>query len=205
MLALAANTGLRASDVTGLRLQDVDLERGELRVHVHKTGRLDHLPITADLDRELRRWLGWFTARMAYIGQPMEGSFLLFPALGHRNVRRNGVMQFWGDPQPHARLAHPARVVQRALQRIGIEDTTFCGFHTIRRSTARLMFDSLSQNNYDNALRLTASLLGHRATATTERYLGIDQDREKRNEFLRGRSLLGQSGANVTPIRKAHG
>jgi len=47
MIAAACNTGLRASDLVALRVGDVDLERGYLRVAILRTGGLDWLPITA--------------------------------------------------------------------------------------------------------------------------------------------------------------
>ena len=106
MLAIACNTGLRASDLVALRIGDVDLDQGLLRVVARKTGRLDYLPITADLDSELRRWLTWYAERRA-----LQDGFLLTPALAYR-VRRG---EQYGDPEPDRPLAHPARVVHKGL------------------------------------------------------------------------------------------
>lgn len=198
MLAMGANTGLRASDLTSLKVGDVKLDRGVIRVEIQKTGDVDELPITSDLADELRIWLRWYTERLAIIGLPLQADYLLFPALGHRNVRRAGVMESYGDPQPNKRLSHPARVVHRALLRIGIEATAQEGFHTLRRSVGRAVFDQAAAEGHDGALRLTAALLGHRSTQTTELYLGINADRIKRNELLKGRSFLGtQDAPNV--------
>jgi integrase len=202
MLATSCNTGLRAGDLGRLRVGDVALDRGDLHVTIQKTGDVDRLPITADLDQELRRWLGWYAERLEYVGQALQDDFLLFPALGHRNVRRNGVMQSWGDPQPSKVLTHPARVVQRALERIGVLTTTHEGFHTLRRSVGRTVFEQAVTEGHDGALRVTAGLLGHKNVATTEHYLGISHDRVKRDQLLKGRSLLG-SPATVTPLRQA--
>ena len=57
MIAIGCNTGLRSSDIVRLRIRDVDLDQGVLRVRVKKTGKVDELPITSDLDPELRAWL----------------------------------------------------------------------------------------------------------------------------------------------------
>ena len=132
MLAVAANTGLRASDLTALMIGDVLLDQGLIRVEVQKTGDLDYLPITSDLDTELRDWLAWYAERLSIIGQALEPGFVMFPALGHCNVRRNGVMERYGDPLPARKLSHPARVVQRALERVGVQVTKDQGFHTLR-------------------------------------------------------------------------
>ncbi|UUW92256.1 hypothetical protein [Pimelobacter simplex] len=174
-------------------------------MQIQKTGRLDHLPITNDLEVELRHYLVWYAGRLARRGTALAPQSYLFPALGPCNSVRDGdgsPLQY-GDPQPDRRQTHPARVVHRALRRIGIEDSTYQGFHTIRRSVGRVLFDNLAEDGQDNALRLTASLLGHKNVATTELYLGIDKDREKRNAYLRGRSLLAKPDANVTPIGRA--
>ena len=202
MLAMACNTGLRSSDLISLRVGDVDLDQGSLRVSIQKTGDFDHLPITADLDAELRRWLTWYAERMAMLDLDLQDDYLLFPALGHRNVRRNGVMHSWGDPRPHDKLSHPARVVQRGLERIGIHLTSHEGFHTIRRSVGRAVFDQASAEGHDAALRITAAVLGHKNVATTEGYLGISHDRVKRDQLLRGRSLLGEPAGNVIQLAR---
>lgn len=204
MLATACNTGLRASDLIRLRVGDVDLAQGYLRVQIQKTGDLDFLPITSDLDSELRRWLGSYARRLALLDQALEPAYLLFPAQTHRNVRHGREVYDWGDPRPHDRMSHPARVVQRGLERIGIHQTTSEGFHTLRRSLGRLAFEAASEAGHDAALRTTAALLGHKNTATTEIYLGISHDRVKRDELMKGRSLLGQPATTVTRLREAH-
>ena len=180
MLAVACNTGLRASDLVALRIGDVDLDQGLLRVHVQKTGKLDHLPITSDLDAELRRWLTWYAERKI-----ARSGDLLLPALAYR-VRRG---QAYGDPEPDHRLTPPARVVHRALVRIGVPATSSEGFHTIRRSIGRIVFEQASESGHDAALRITAALLGHSSVATTELYLGLSHDRVNRDDLLKGRSL----------------
>ena len=193
MLAIACNTGLRASDLVALRIGDVDLDQGLLRVHVQKTGRLDFLPITADLDSELRRWLTWYGVRRA-----LQDSDLLTPALAYR-VRRG---EQYGDPEPDRPLAHPARVVHKGLARLGME-TSSEGFHTIRRSVGRLLFEQASDSGHDAALRITASLLGHQSTAATTRALPGAQlhDRVKRDALLKGQSLLSvDAPGEVVPM-----
>lgn len=193
MLATACNTGLRASDLTGLTIGDVDLDRGLIRVQVQKTGDLDWLPITADLDPELRAWLTWYAQVIAkYEHRPLDASFYLFPALGPIGTARvNHMAVPWGNPQPERRQKHPARVVHHALKRIGIETTKGEGFHTIRRSVGRILFDHVADQGHDAALRITAAQLGHKSTQTTELYLGISADRVKRDSLLVGRSFLG--------------
>ena len=57
LVALACNTALRASELTDLRLADVDLDGGWLRVRITKSHLEDLMPITVELDECLRSWL----------------------------------------------------------------------------------------------------------------------------------------------------
>ena len=57
LLAVAANTGLRASEIARLRVGDLDLDTLTLRVWVSKSSMEDDMPVTADLAAEMRRWL----------------------------------------------------------------------------------------------------------------------------------------------------
>jgi len=57
LIAVCLNTALRSSEVTALRIKDVDLSDGELYVVRQKSKSDDRLKITPALDRELRQWL----------------------------------------------------------------------------------------------------------------------------------------------------
>lgn len=99
MLATACNTGLRASDLTGLRIGDVDLDGGLIRVAIKKTGDLDWLPITADLEPELRTYLRWYTEQR--MPNAVDLQDFLFPALGPIFTSWEGTTRMpWGEPVP---------------------------------------------------------------------------------------------------------
>ncbi len=109
----------------------------------------------------------------------------------------------YGELQPTVRISKPALIIQRALSRqLGTETLRGEGVHTVRRSVARILFDQASEHGHDNALRVAAALLGHSSTQTTEIYLGIDRDRQKRDEILRGKSLFPPSrGTSCRRVR----
>jgi len=205
MLAMAVNTGLRASDLIRLKVGDLDLAQGMVRVEIQKTADLDWLPVTSDLDAEMRTWLVWYTKRLARRGVDIAFDMRLFPALGPRNSVRdgNGRPLPYGDPQPYKPMCHPARVVQRGLVRIGIDQTRMQGFHTVRRSVGRAVFELALESGHDGALRTAQALLGHKSSATTELYLGVSADRIKRDQLLKGKSLLGAPDeSNVVQLRQ---
>jgi integrase len=193
-LALAINTGLRASEIVALRVGDVDLDSGYLAVVIRKTGDVDDQPITQDLDVELRRWL------IAYandLERPLQGSDYLFPArkgsvwryvrADDGNWEKQRTAPTWRTEKP---LSHSHRVVQEALRRAGLP-TLHEGTHTIRRAVARAFFDSMGSDvGYDAALRTVSALLHHKSSATTEKYLGLSSEVRRRDQLLRGQAFL---------------
>src|SRR4051794_22386262 len=66
MLAVGINLGLRAIEITGLLESDVNFDAGELHVVISKSGIEDRMPISSDLEPELRRWLRHYTETLRY-------------------------------------------------------------------------------------------------------------------------------------------
>jgi len=76
-IAVAINTGARASEIVGLRVGDVDLGKENLLLRISKTTEEDLMPITADLDPELRSWLITYAGDL---GISLTRTMPLFPA-----------------------------------------------------------------------------------------------------------------------------
>lgn len=201
-IALAENTALRASTITSLTVGDLHLAQGYLHVFVTKSAYEDELPITSDLDAEMRRWLVHYAQEL---GRPLRDDDLLVPARTAPKpqwMKPGAWADSYGDLQTAVRICKPANIIKRALQRqLGIETVRGEGVHTVRRSIARIVFDHASDNGHDSALRVAAALLGHNSTQTTEIYLGIDRDRQKRDELLKGHSLFPRDTQNVVELR----
>lgn len=206
-IAAAINTALRSNEITPLRVGDVDLDGGWLRVKITKTHDNDRQPITSDLDIELRRWL---TAYALDLGRPLHGDDYLFP--GRTGTRYVSITQPDGTTvkgrtpsvwRPHQPVVHTERIVQGAMAALGLP-TKFEGTHTLRRAVARAFFDSMSTDmGHDGALRTVSALLHHKSSATTEIYLGLSVERERRDERLRGKPFLSAmiDSTNVIPMR----
>lgn len=198
ILACAMNTGLRASEISSLRLADVDLDRQTLHVRISKSRLEDGMPLTLELGNELRQWLTTYEASAEKFGRALQSDHFLFPArlapsygwVEHAGQSKQRVLIDRGwDPSRGAQKLH--RVAQAALQRVGFP-TKGEGIHTIRRAAARLLFDALiNDRGYDGALRVTSAFLHHSNGSTTEAYLGLNAERKTRDDFLRGRSLYG--------------
>jgi integrase len=210
-LATAVNTACRASEITNMRVGDIDFARSEVFVTVIKTREEDEMPLTADLERELRVWLVEYAE---LLGRPLREDDYLFPARTGNAIATHYLDEATGE-RVYVRTPfvwHPDRPVQRtekivkhALAAVGLP-TRYEGTHTIRRAVARAYFDALSSDaGYDAALRTVSALLHHSNMATTERYLGLSSERKRRDETMKGRPFLTAmvSQENVVPLRRA--
>lgn len=137
-----------------LRVGDVDLHTGLLAVTIAKTAEEDEMPMTMELQNELRRWL---TTYASDLGQSIQPSMMLFPArtgprftyseVEGRSLRSTRPAS-WEPSRP---TGAPSQVVQEALRKAG-HPTKREGVHTIRRSVARAYFDRETSLGYDGPL-----------------------------------------------------
>jgi integrase len=188
---------LRASEQRRIKISDIDLANSEVGIHRVKTGDFDIMPISLELDGELRRYLTAYSQQVH-----LQPHHVLLPTNYKPTVGPSGKLET-GLPNPDRAVDRVHPIVKRVLARCGYA-TYWQGEHTLRRSGARAYFDELAENGYDGALRRVQSMLGHKNAVTTEIYLGLDIDRRKRNQDLKGKPMfrtLSQS-ANVVPIRR---
>lgn len=192
--SLGMNTGLRSNDIRNLRIFDANLTNGILQTEIRKTRKLDEKPITMELGWELRRWLNTYAELMQLddISQ-LQDDWYLVPSfhLGYKpGVRRQSVHV---TLRPTTIYAQPWRLVQRPLRRMGYP-TRGEGFHTLRRSSARALFESLRAADYgrDHALMVVKEFLNHSSTSQTEHYLGIGHERDIRDSILKDQPFLSR-------------
>lgn len=207
IVALGLYLFLRQGEIRSLKLRDVNLDAGEVMVTIHKTTtRPDRMPISRELDVELRRWLTWYSENTP---ESLTPEHYLVPARTKAawvNVKGvSGAQGYTVKIIPTKPCRMPHEPVTKILTLAGYKTrdenggALFEGGHTLRRSGARALFDRLLDEGYDGALRTVQSMLHHSSAAMTERYLGIDVDAHRRNELLRGHDMYGLDGA--TPLR----
>jgi site-specific recombinase XerD len=147
MLATMYNTGARVSEVVGLRVRDVLLER-ESAVHLHGKGRRERvIPLWKATANQLKHWLGEIDS-----GPDAP----VFPNRAGKALTRSGVRD---------RLDH---AVAAAAQRCPTLQGRRVSPHTLRHSTAM----HLLQSGVD--LAVIALWLGQANPATTHQYLEAD-------------------------------
>lgn len=197
---------LRDQEAADLRVGDVDLAGGTIRVRVSKSRIEDDMPICTELDAELRRWLTIYSAEAQH---PLENQHYLLPrrqSIGVAKDERGRIVGHDLVYAPHKSIGRLGRVISPCLEAIGfpVQDSNgrklMEGAHTIRRSGARALYDRLAGEGYDRALRLCQSLLHHSTVATTERYLGVTADKRSRDEILRGQPMFPSDSANVIQL-----
>lgn len=192
VVALGLYLFLRGSEVCDLRIQDVSLDSGEIRTRMFKTSEVDVMPISSELDHELRRWLTYYSREQ---GAPNPSWFLAPAKRAARFVGGNtrGLDQISDRLlSPERRIVKVEDIPKRALEDIGYQIRGVDGvsrregMHTLRRSGARAQFDTLRDRGYDGALRHVQTMLHHKNSTETERYIGLTLDRVKRNELVKG-------------------
>lgn len=195
LTATLVYTLLRGGEVGDLRIRDLDLDAGFLVARIHKSNVEDRLPVSVELDRELRRWLTHYTQQVGVL-QP---HFFLIPARhsvpvmgeGGKYVRHDMILK----PEKNLNSTMVGQAVKPVLAGVGVDISEKGeGGHTLRRSGARALFDALSDAHHPRPLRVVKDMLHHESESTTERYIGVEADRLDRDMWIRGRSLYGTMG-----------
>lgn len=195
--ALGLYLFLRASEAVALRVRDLDLGKGEIGVTIFKTDDHDIMPVSSELDIELRRFLLYYQEECG----PLQPDWYLVPARVQAGFGHHAL-------NPTAKISRPHEVIKRILTNYGWIDTHWQGMHLLRASGARAWFDELNGQTIDGALRLVQTHLHHSSTAMTERYLGLTADRARRDEMVSGAAMfpsLAKAQAKVVKLRNVGG
>ena len=209
VVALGIYLFLRASEIVDLRIGDIDLNAGVAYVRIFKTRQVDQMPICAELDNELRRWLVYYSEEQ---GQ-LHHDWYLVPAKRKHNAAPLGeggklVSLGFARLVPNRKIVKVESIAQRALEAIGFpvrgEDGVSLreGIHTLRRSGGRARYEVLRQMGHDGSVRQVQAMLHHKNLSQTEEYLGISLERQQRNELTRGQPMFPR-GENVVELKRA--
>jgi integrase len=186
--SIGMNTGLRGNDIRHLTIFDASLASGVIQTEIRKTRKLDIKPITMELHWELVKWLNTYAELMGLDGRDqLPSDWLLVPS--YRNPAPRGETTI--TPRPTKVHTNPWRMVQRPLAKMGYP-TKGEGFHTLRRSSARALFEALRDagEGRDHALMVVKEFLNHSSVTQTEHYLGLSQERAIRDAILKDKPFL---------------
>jgi integrase len=177
LMSAALYLMVRASELTHIKIKDVNLTHNEVEVLIKKTNERDTMPISEELHIELEEWLEHYRSVMG----KLDPEWVLFP-------RYKTVAYHQWEMDPDASIGRPQLVVARCLKGIGWKDK-WIGVHVLRRSSARARFEENIEAGYDSAMREIQTWLHHKSIATTEHYLGMTHDRERRNDRTKGKLM----------------
>lgn len=144
-LSVAYGAGLRAKEVTQLKVTDIDSERKLIRVEEGKGGRDRQAHLSPDLLQVLRAW--WCEGHR--LGKMFPGGWL-FPGMNPVNPLTTRQLN---------------RMIKEAAEAAGIDPAV--SMHTLRHSFAT----HLLEQKVD--IRVIQVMLGHRKLSTTARYTQV--------------------------------
>lgn len=148
MILLAARLGLRASDICGLKFEDIHWETNTICLIQKKTKEKIELPLLAEIGNAIIDYLKY--------GRPKSELHYIFIRAG----------------QPYGKLEEPTlhSIVSFYLKRAGISniDKKKRGPHALRHSLAGILLEKKTP------LPVISEVLGHTNTESTKTYLRID-------------------------------
>lgn len=190
IIALGLYLFVRGSEITSMKISD---DRGEeFRIIRHKTKQISYLPVCLELRQELDRWK---TEYARLIGGPPQSEHYLIPrrmppgVAGEFENMQSFRPNVLAGVYPDRPFLTPYHAVKRTLKAIGFE-TFGSGVHTLRRSGARAMFDSLRAEGTDGALLRVQSMLSHADPKVTTRYIGLELEREQLKHLFAGKPMF---------------
>ena len=189
VIAVGMFTFMRGSEMQVLKVKDLDLTANALTMYRLKTKEEDTLPVCVELADEMIRWTTYYQSR---VGELKPDYYLLPSKTGLPFSGRDGGWHQMAEPiiRPDKKMTHPYRVVQRALSDIGYELTAKEGIHTLRRSGARALLDTLRAEGTESALLRVGAMLGHKDVKVTAHYVGLNIEREQRDILIAGKKMF---------------
>ena len=153
IILLAASTGLRAKDISYLKLSDIDWGNGEIHIVQSKTGGKVFLPLTVDAGKAIQEYI--LNAR---------------PQTNHPEIFISAVTPF----RPIAAVSIRS-MFDKYLRKAGITRVPFDGktFHGLRRRMGHNLLCS------GHSIHTIAQILGHKSVDSTNSYLSLDCDNLK--------------------------
>ncbi|MBI1744546.1 tyrosine-type recombinase/integrase [Candidatus Acetothermia bacterium] len=158
---VALHCGLRVSEVTHLKLGDLDWERHTLRINQGKAGADRIVYLTAEVEASLQAWLSERVSSNDYVFCSRWSGQRLDQPMSVRQLER---------------------LLKRAFHRAGIDPAKY-SFHTLRHTFATQLL------NAGISLRSLQELLGHKSLQEVLIYAQLYES-TKRQEFYRAMATI---------------
>jgi integrase len=149
IILLAVTTGLRAIDITRLKLSDIDWRAGEIKIVQSKTGQPLALPLTKDIGEAIQDYI--------LNGRQKSESDAIF-------LRHHAPFQAFADSVSIGDM-YDAYCKRAGVSR---EPHDGKGFHSLRRSVGKKLVTA------GVSINTTAQILGDAKLNSTEKYISLD-------------------------------
>lgn len=197
-LAIGMNTGIRSSEARAIKVGDVNLTNDLVAIYRPKTKQYSQFPITGTLHEELLSWFTWYAEELGHDSiAGLPNNYTLIPPLRGLGLLPGRTVEYRVEVRPYGIHGCLERIVQHELQKLGYPLTDPLtgkpkreGFHTLRRSAGRAVYELAVSDGNDDPIRVAMAFLGHKNQATTEIYLGIQRDEQARNQLIQSRPFL---------------
>lgn len=154
IVRLLYHTGLRRTELTETRLEDIDTDERAIKVRANKTHQNRTVYYQSELDTLLKRWLKVERKSLA-----TAGSEYLFPTTHSEQIDPNRI----------------TRLVKEAAEQAGLQSNvhTDAAGNVRGKVTAHVLRHSFAVQSIKNGMdtRRLQKLMGHSKIETTERYL----------------------------------
>lgn len=187
----------REAELLNTRMHHFDLDNNRINWARPKVGDYDdNLPMTAQLVKEYRLW------REAYLElcPLLNGDSYAIPK---RLIIAQGKVHTYDPTRRPRNVGHIIKT--SAARSLGVPPSSLKNQagHIARRSGARALYDQLRDAGVEDPIRIVMTMLGHTVQATTEHYIGVRDDRERRDIVLAGSDLMNFEEGNVIQLHEA--
>jgi integrase len=150
MILLAAVTGLRAIDISRMKLTDIDWQRGEIKIVQSKTSTAVALPLTRDVGMAVKDYI-------------LKGRY-----------KCDSSAVFLREKKPYRGFADPVAIgdiYDDYRRSAGLDRVAFDGkgFHSLRRTVGTSLVTA------DVPVTTAAQILGDRNVASMKKYIALDE------------------------------
>lgn len=183
ILTVAFWTGLRKGDILRLRWENVDFAGHSITLTMEKTEEPIAIPMVPWLEETLRRLRIESDPGYSYVFKSIRSKWKMED--GKRISGKKGAGEF-------SRPVDIKNAFSAALRKSDLGDKGYW-FHDIRRTFATTLW------NRGVSLLTIKALLGHKSIMTTERYLGVKIEEERKAIMSLG-TVWGESLAESLPI-----
>jgi integrase len=202
LIAFCCMTLIRgSSELVTIKVEDMDLDARKVGIVRHKVdeGTMDRITMTRQLTAIMRTYLAMYEQ---VIGRKLRGDEYLFPAF-----RTNGATGYDGMVNPYKqRYDLWATIKTRIVERLPEHErsdkryTDTIGSHTLRRSYARFMYETLIALGVDNAIVVVQGMLGHATPEITLLYIGKSSLRATRDDVMDEFEFFADDDTNADVI-----